>query len=244
MSPKKWWQMFSDDNVDERLADESLNDEVSHVVSAEAHADEIHHSSNIHGADAITSQDEVEADDIEDELVDNRSEADRYRSRGGADVALDEGELEDEDEDIAVDLETELEDIEEFVEDDDFDNQVVQRFLKVDSIEEFFSTEIIRRADLISDEIFDALKGEYRFEFGRRQRSYTVEIGEQLEVIDADRSANSSAVKISVHPLDLIRVVNGDLNPQIAILAGKIRYQGELKRGLLFQHLLSGPQYR
>ncbi len=110
---------------------------------------------------------------------------------------------------------------------------------KVDSPKDFFSTELVYRFDILPDTDQHDLRGSYRVEVkGNKGGIWTLIVNEQLEVINRREEAE---VVLSLQQRDFMQLVNGDLNPQMAIMAQKIRLSGDVRRGVLFQNLLAPP---
>ena len=107
---------------------------------------------------------------------------------------------------------------------------------KVKSAKEFFSTEILYRFDILEDEDRTELKGSYRLELkGYQGGVWTVSLGDALEVVNRREEAE---IVLTMQQRDFVTLVNGQLNPQLAIFAQKMRVSGDVKKAILFQNLL------
>ncbi|MCC6219774.1 MAG: SCP2 sterol-binding domain-containing protein [Deltaproteobacteria bacterium] len=107
---------------------------------------------------------------------------------------------------------------------------------KVKSAKDFFHTELLYRFDLLELEEREGLRGSYRVEIrNHNNESWTVKIGDDIEVVKGWENANSS---LSMNERDFLHLVNGRINPQIAILARKIRVSGDFKKAVTFQSFL------
>lgn len=107
---------------------------------------------------------------------------------------------------------------------------------KVKSAKEFFSTEILYRFDILEDEDRSELKGSYRLELkGYQGGVWTVSLGDGLEVVNRREDAE---IVLTMQQRDFVTLVNGQLNPQLAIFAQKMRVSGDVKKAILFQNLL------
>jgi len=110
---------------------------------------------------------------------------------------------------------------------------------KVDSARSFFSTELIYRYDILDPALQNKLKGRYRVEVkGNNGGTWTLIIDNKLEVLGQREEAD---IVLSVQQKDFLSLVNGDLNPQMALLAQKVRLQGDVRQASLFQCLLAPP---
>lgn len=108
---------------------------------------------------------------------------------------------------------------------------------RIETAKEFFGTEILYRYDILEVEDRDKLKGSYRIELkGENGGIWTITLGDELDVVNVKEEAE---VVISMHQRDFMLLVNGELNPQVAFLANKIRSQGDLTRAINFQAVLA-----
>lgn len=109
--------------------------------------------------------------------------------------------------------------------------------VNVKSAKEFFNSEILYRFDILEDSQRGELEGSYRIELkGYQGGIWTVLIGQQLEVVNRREDAE---IVINMHQKDFLQLVNGELNPQLAIFAQKMRVQGDLRRCITFDRLLT-----
>lgn len=107
---------------------------------------------------------------------------------------------------------------------------------KVKSAKEFFSTEILYRFDILEDDDRSELRGSYRLELkGYQGGVWTVNLGDGLEVVNRREDAE---IVLTMQQRDFVTLVNGQLNPQLAIFAQKMRVSGDVKKAILFQNLL------
>ena len=106
----------------------------------------------------------------------------------------------------------------------------------VQSPRDFFSEDIGYRYDLIEEPERTVLRGSYRLELkGQQGGVWTVKIGDSIEVLNRREDAD---VVLSVQQGDFMRLVNGQLNPQIAILSKKLRITGDLKQAMAFNSVI------
>jgi hypothetical protein len=107
---------------------------------------------------------------------------------------------------------------------------------KVRSAKEFFSTEILYRFDILEMGDRRKIGGRYRIELkGNKGGIWTIFAGDDIEIVN--RREDADLVFVMQHR-DFIHMVNGDLNPQLAILAQKLKVQGELRQAVKFQTIL------
>lgn len=104
---------------------------------------------------------------------------------------------------------------------------------QVGSIKEFFNTEVVYRFDILNEKERNDLKGAYRFDLisgGRISDSWTLSIDQELK---SENVKNDADLVVEVEESDFLNLVNGYINPQLAVLANKILFQGDI--GALFR---------
>jgi len=107
---------------------------------------------------------------------------------------------------------------------------------RIKSAKEFLSTELLYRYDILEQEVRNKLAGTYRLDLrGDNGGSWTLTLGDELLIENVPSDAD---ITLAMTHSDFVHLVNGDLNPQLAILAKKIRIGGDLKKALIFQGLL------
>lgn len=107
----------------------------------------------------------------------------------------------------------------------------------IDSPKEFLTAEILYRFDILEKKDREFLFGTYRLELkGFRGGVWTITLGDQLVVVNRREDAE---VTISMQQQDFIQLINGDLNPQLAIVAEKIKITGDIRKGIAFQKVLA-----
>lgn len=107
---------------------------------------------------------------------------------------------------------------------------------RVDSAKEFFAAEILYRYDLLAPADKEKMKGNYRVELkGFRGGVWTITLGGDLVVVNRKEDAD---VVLVLQQHDFLQLVNGELNPQLAILSEKIRITGDVRRAIAFELLL------
>jgi hypothetical protein len=105
------------------------------------------------------------------------------------------------------------------------------------SAKEFFNTEILYRYDLLEDVEKEVIKGRYRIELkGFQGGIWTVDIHEEINV---SNRAEDADVILCMQQKDFLDVINGILNPQLAILSQKIKVVGDVKKAVFFQSVLA-----
>jgi len=108
---------------------------------------------------------------------------------------------------------------------------------RVNDLEVFFQEEALYRFDLLEVEEREMIRGSYCIEVeGKPDACWVLTLAEEIEV-SKDKKDVDTTLKASEK--DLLEVVNGDLNPQLAIAAKKILVKGDLKRAVAIQTLLS-----
>jgi hypothetical protein len=112
---------------------------------------------------------------------------------------------------------------------------------KVASAKDFFTDEAIYRFDIMEVPRREELKGDYRIEVkGNKGGVWTLKVDTGLEIVNRREDA---AVVVSIQQKDFIQLVNGDLNPQMAILAQKMKVSGEMRSIATLQSLLVPPGF-
>lgn len=107
----------------------------------------------------------------------------------------------------------------------------------VPSAKDFFGTEVLYRFDIIPPELRELLAGTYRIELkGYKGGVWSMNIGKDLVVVNRREEAE---VVISMQHNDFISIVNGELNPQLAILAQRARFSGDVRKVVALQSLLA-----
>lgn len=112
---------------------------------------------------------------------------------------------------------------------------------KVASAKDFFSEEAVYRFDLMLPQQKEELKGDYRIEIkGNKGGVWSLKIDSALEIVNRREDAD---VVLSLQQKDFIQLVNGDLNPQMAILAQKMKVLGDMRSVATLQSLLVPPGF-
>lgn len=109
--------------------------------------------------------------------------------------------------------------------------------LRIKSIEEFLNTEIVYRFDMLEDHERAQLAGTYRLEVtGPQASTWMMKAANDISVSEGTGTAD---VVIKLHKTDFLRIVNGDINAQLSILSKKIAFEGDIKKVLAFNALIS-----
>ena len=109
--------------------------------------------------------------------------------------------------------------------------------LRIKSIEEFLNTEIVYRFDMLEDHERAQLTGTYRLEVtGPQASTWMMKAANDISVVEGNGPAD---VVIRLHKTDFLRIVNGDINAQLSILSKKIAFEGDIKKVLAFNALIS-----
>jgi hypothetical protein len=107
----------------------------------------------------------------------------------------------------------------------------------IDSAKDFFATELLYRFDILEPAERGELAGTYRIELrGYKGGVWTLNIGDDLEVLNRREEAE---VVLAMQQHDFLQLVNGQLNPQLAILSQKVKIQGDIHKITAFNALLS-----
>lgn len=108
---------------------------------------------------------------------------------------------------------------------------------RVENSKDFFATELLYRFDILNPEDRKEIEGRYRIELkGSKGGIWTVLVGETLEILPRKEDAE---IVLSLQHRDFLPLVNGDLNPQMALLAQKLKVTGDLRKASQFMLLLT-----
>ncbi len=106
----------------------------------------------------------------------------------------------------------------------------------VSTPKEFFTTELLYRFDVVEPAERELFDGTYRIELsGDESLTWSVGVGEDLSVSNSKQDAE---IVFQLSETDFMELVNGRLNPQLAILAQKMKVIGDVRKAILFQELL------
>lgn len=120
-----------------------------------------------------------------------------------------------------------------------FENEDPQTTVRntVDSPKEFFNSEIVYRYDIIPPEDLKAIKGDYRIELrGAEGGVWSFNVADQLTVSNTHLEADTVLIMTQ---RDFMDIVNGVLNPQLALLSKKIEIKGNPEMAMRVQDLLA-----
>lgn len=107
----------------------------------------------------------------------------------------------------------------------------------IENPKEFFNAEILYRFDIIPPEELNPIKGDYRIELkGTDGGVWSFKVGDKLEVANTWQEADTVLI---MQQLDFMEIVNGTLNPQLALLSKKIEIKGDTQRAIKIQDLLA-----
>ncbi|MBP9838259.1 MAG: SCP2 sterol-binding domain-containing protein, partial [Proteobacteria bacterium] len=102
---------------------------------------------------------------------------------------------------------------------------------------DFFNEEIHYRFDILDDDERKELEGTYRLELkGYQGGVWSVKVGENIEIVNR---REDTEIVINMQHRDFLSLANGQLNPQLAIFAQKMKIVGDLKKAINFQLLIS-----
>lgn len=107
---------------------------------------------------------------------------------------------------------------------------------KIKNAKEFFNAEVLYRFDILEDEARKEIAGSYRIELkGFQGGVWTLTLGESLDIVNRREEAE---IVLTLQQRDFLQLVNGQLNPQLAMFAQKMRVQGDLRKAVSFQAIL------
>lgn len=221
---KKWWKALIGDQ-------DMSNDENSEVMKVDEEE-----KVELETVALVTSSSDWKASEEFIEEVDHKFDADN-----------DSGEEEEENEDVFVNASS------EFVEEGTFDldgreieaddeyydeDDSRQERADIENAKEFFNTEVLYRFDILSDQLRKDLSGRYRVEIrGDKGGVWTLDLNEKN--IEVKPQREEAELVLMLNHDDFLSIVNGYLNPQIALVSQRIRLSGDSKKASLFQNIMS-----
>jgi SCP-2 sterol transfer family len=121
---------------------------------------------------------------------------------------------------------------------DDFEEPVQSpRDVQIKSVKEFFNIEVLYRFDILEPEEKEKIKGTYQISLnGNNGGDWFVSVGDDIKV---ENSKNPADVSLSMSENDFMNIINGHINPQLAILARKVLVKGDHKRAIYVNSLLA-----
>lgn len=200
------------------------------------HEDEITETSPENTNNPSSKSEETKELDAKSERIEEGRSSPSNRSRKAEDL----DEEEDDDEDYEVEEVEPLEDDENLqpIEDtfgtafdldhgrplDEEEEDIPWRSSKVKTAKEFFKTELLYKYDILDDTQREPLKGSLSVELrGKDGGIWTVTFGDDLNIANV---AEDSDATISMKHLDFVNLVNGDINPELAKVANKVKFLG------------------
>lgn len=121
-------------------------------------------------------------------------------------------------------------------EDDEFEEEQVKFNIKISNPKEFFDTEILKRFDHLDNEDRNYLSGSYRIEIrGANGGLWSLNCGNELRISSNKEDAE---LVMMLNSDDFISLVNGKMNPQLALASRRIKINGDSRKAVLFQNLL------
>ena len=110
---------------------------------------------------------------------------------------------------------------------------------RITSASDFFATEILYRFDILHLHERESIRGRFRVELkGYRGGIWTVEVGDEINVVNRREDAE---IVLAMQQNDFLQILNGELNPQLAVLARKVRITGDVRKAVAF-HCLLAPE--
>jgi len=108
----------------------------------------------------------------------------------------------------------------------------------IQSVKEFFNSEVLYRFDILDDQRRTDLIGRYRIEVrGDKGGVWTLDLSQNK--IDVTPQREEADLVLMLHSDDFISIVNGELNPQIALVSQRVKVSGDSKKASLFQNIMS-----
>jgi hypothetical protein len=106
----------------------------------------------------------------------------------------------------------------------------------VRTAKEFFNTELLYRFDILERHHREQIAGRYRIELkGYQGGVWSIIIGDDMEVVNRKEDAE---IVLIMQQRDFLQMINGHLNPQLAILGNKMKIVGDVKKAVWFQSML------
>lgn len=232
---KKWWKALIGDQdtmVDEKntyskvdpkeenLSSEELQ-EIEQVVLMTSDKEWKEGEEFIESVDRnYTSRNEVDSDEDED----NESEGEIYVNPPSE--YAEEGAFDFDGKEIEDDYYEEEEEEKPKARDD------------IQSVKEFFNSEVLYRFDILDEQRRTDLIGRYRIEVrGDKGGVWTLDLSQNK--IDVTPQREEADLVLMLHSEDFISIVNGVLNPQIALISQRVKVSGDSKKASLFQNIMS-----
>lgn len=107
---------------------------------------------------------------------------------------------------------------------------------QIEKAKEFFNTEILYRFDILENKERDSIKGKYRIELkGYNGGVWSLDLGNDIVI---NNKREDAEIVMSLKHADFLNIVNGKLNPQLAITAQKLKITGDIRKALEFNQIL------
>ncbi len=114
---------------------------------------------------------------------------------------------------------------------------------RVGSAQDFLGSEIVARAQRAQQKLRSNLVGTVAIELSDSGERYlfdwSSDVPNSKKIVKDDPSAAGSDCKIKIHSQHLMKVINGDLNPQVGMLSDKIHVEGKLGLAIYFFNLVT-----
>lgn len=180
--------------------------------------------------------------DSEDE---DEEELDERYPNVGRDVVVDEERNEEGDDEIEDDEEDEDDEDEDEEENQQSqkrrDSYRARRRRNFDRAQEFFTEGLTARVERITDKLRSQVDGLIQISvIDKKEHYYLDGRGGALQVLEklSDKKDSADCV-INVIEKDLLKIVEGGLNPQVAMLSDKIKVEGKSALAIYFFNLLA-----
>lgn len=110
----------------------------------------------------------------------------------------------------------------------DFKDSGLPSNTRIESVKEFFKTEVVYRFDILNETEREELKGNYRFDILGDKNDTSA----WMLIVDGDLSVEEGGkdadLVVEVSESDFLNLVNGKINPQLAVLANKLNFRGQI----------------
>jgi hypothetical protein len=125
---------------------------------------------------------------------------------------------------------------EEPPEDDETGNEVPIN-TNISSPGEFFQTELPSRYDILDESEKEQIKGKYRIEIrGSNGGVWTLTLDKELVIRPEKEEAE---LVLMLNSDDFLTLVNGKINPQLALASRRVKISGNSRKASLFQNILA-----
>ncbi len=227
---KKWWKaLMGDQDTMTDIKDDSLDSDLRRVSLLPEENSSLDLAEDVHHSAPLTTTTEWVEEEKEDgeELSSQEDENSLY----------DEPSSEyEEDNHYDLDNKGNSDQGDDFYEEEEEEKPKVRD--DIQSVKEFFASEASCRFEILDEERRKDLIGRYRIEVrGDMGGVWTLDLNENEISISPQRE--EAELVLMLHSEDFLSIVNGFLNPQIALVSQRIKVSGDSKKASLFQNIMS-----